>query len=353
MWALIGPTLFYLTLLSRHQVYTMKKHIFYFSLLLSFMMIGCHRPEQAHVNTEPAPKPVSIAGEEQENIVAKIDNQVILMTEIDAPIALKLFDLEWHKYQLRKAALNTLIAAKANNKQSSTSKQMAAEVEVLLTPPPAPRITLPQTDKPIKGNPTAEIKLSLFCSYQSSHCARLQPELRLLESRYGKLINMTFYDLPQPFHRYGKAAANASLCAAEFNAQWQYQAALYSDINQLNRDRYLIIANQLGLNETSFTHCIDFRQYQDKLDADLELAHQLGLGNVPVLFTNGLYTKGPNTADGYSYYINQELIRLGLPIPSKLPLTLVSTSIKTPHNDSSASLKTINDQKLSNMLMVT
>ena len=317
-------------------------------LLLPLLLIACDQQTQVH--TQAVSEKARLPSTENLRIVAKVDDKVILMTNIDAPIQLKLFDLQWQQYQLRKSTLNRILDATLittmEPSDSRTHKPIMPKVEIRLTPPVAPRITLPNSDKPIKGNPSAEIKLSLFCSYQSSHCARLQPELRLLEARYGQLINMTFYDLPQAFHRYGKSAANANLCAAEANAQWSYQAALYSDINQLNKERYLIIANQLGLDKASFTHCIDFKQYQDRLDADLELAHQLGLGNVPVLFTNGLYTKGPNTADGYSYYINQELIRLGLPIPSSLPLTLVSTSIKTPHQDSSASLKAINNQKI-------
>lgn len=319
--------------------------LFSLRFLLPLLLIGCSDPEQAKLNDKPTAAHTDLGSQSQSlDIVAKVDNKLISMAEIDANIQLKLFDLKWHKYQLRKAALDVTLAAKIEQQLSSTNSSAPAEIEILLTPPSAPRIHLPQTDKPIKGDPNAEITLSLFCSYQSSHCARLQPELRELEARYGQLVNLVFYDLPQAFHRYGKAAANANLCAMESDTKWAYQAALYSNINQLNRERYLIIANQLGLNTSSFTDCIDLNQYQDKLDADSELAQRLGLGNVPVLFINGLYTKGANTADGYGYYINQELLRLGLPIPSSLPLGLISTSINQPKQDSSAHLNDLKSQ---------
>ncbi|TRY13442.1 hypothetical protein FN961_15545 [Shewanella hanedai] len=323
----------------------MQIGLFSLRFLLPLFLIGCSDPEQAKLNDKPTAVHTELGSKNQGlNIVAKLDNELISMTEIDAKIQLKLFDLEWHKYQLRKAALDATLTTKIELRLSDTDVSAPSDIEILLTPPSAPRVHLPQTDKAIKGSPDAEIKLSLFCSYQSSHCARLQPELRELEARYGQLVNLVFYDLPQTFHRYGQAAANANLCAMESDSQWAYQAALYSNINQLNRERYLIIANQLGLDKSSFTHCIDLNQYQDKLDADRELAQRLGLGNVPVLFVNGLYTKGANTADGYGYYINQELIRLGLPIPSSLPLGLISTSINQPKQDSNAHLKDLNTQ---------
>ncbi|WP_394391104.1 thioredoxin domain-containing protein [Shewanella woodyi] len=327
----------------------MQRSTLNLSLIFALLLVACSDSEQSRLsstelNERKVSKQLDIdSGNRHQQIVATIDNEPVLMTQIDSSIQLKLFDLEWHKYQLRKAALETAVASKV---EQQLTKSTAPHVEILLTPPAAPRFFLPDTDKPIKGDPDAVVKLSLFCSFQSSHCARLQPELRELEARYGELINLVFYDLPQTFHRYGKAAANANLCAAESGSQWAYQEALYSNINQLNRERYLIIANQLGVDSKSFSQCIDHNQYQDKLDSDQELAQRLGLGNVPVLFVNGLYTKGANTADGYGYYINQELIRLGLAIPTTLPLRLVSTSVKDPTEDSRAKLQDLNNQTL-------
>ena len=313
----------------------MNKFTLTISCMLSLLLPACGPVEELRDE-----KPVMAAQQvhsvtEELDVAATVNGDHILLSDIDRDIQLSLFDLKWRQYQLRKAALEQKI------KQISDSglSGKAPSVEVLLTPPMPPRIKLPDDQRAVKGNADAEIRLSLFCSFQSSHCARLQPELDKLEARYPQMLSIAFYDLPQRFHRYGKSAANANLCAQAQGGGWRFQAALYSDIGNLKQERYLAIAGQLGLDRQAFIACLEQKHYQQRIDADIRLAGQLGLGNVPVLFVNGLYVKGPNSADAYGYYINQELIRLGLPVPSLLPLTLVSTSPDRQKQKASAGIR--------------
>ena len=134
-------------------------------LLLPLLLIACDQQTQVH--TQAVSEKARLPSTENLRIVAKVDDKVILMTNIDAPIQLKLFDLQWQQYQLRKSTLNRILDATLittmEPSDSRTHKPIMPKVEIRLTPPVAPRITLPNSDKPIKGNPSAEIKLSLFC----------------------------------------------------------------------------------------------------------------------------------------------------------------------------------------------
>ena len=277
---------------------------------------------------------------ESNTIVAELSNSVISLKELDASIQLRLFDLEWQKYQLRKNALKVLI-----NQKTQEIKYASQQIEITLTPPKPPRIGLTKDARAIRGQASANIIVDIFCSYQSSHCARLQPTINELEQHYSDQIAFRFFDLPQKYHRAGYAAANAFHCAVEYSQKdqqvWAFQSSLYADINQLNLQRYRVIAEQLGIQSSDFDQCLKEKRYQSKISSDVDFGKQIGLGNVPVVFINGLYIKGANATDLYRYYIDQELQQMGQEIKlqnSSLPIILVATTVSNLTNESSALL---------------
>ena len=264
------------------------------------------------------------------NIVASIGAKVISQKDLDARIQLSLFDLEWQKYQLRKKALHSFIFQETQADKIADQKTI-----IMLTPPTPPRVGLPKDQRPIMGTPNAPITTDVFCSYQSSHCARLYPTLMELEKKYSGIIGFRFFDYPQRFHRYGISAANAFRCAAdgtkEKNTLWAFQSSLYADINQLNSKRYLNIAEQLGINSPEFKACLIEKRHQADISKDLAFGKEIGLGNVPVLFINGLYIKGANPVDMYSFFESTEnSAPYGCPSPGKPPTTNISSFITSP-----------------------
>ena len=299
-------------------------------------LMGCNVEQLPESNsTLETQHKVSQSNTQKSTIIATLNQEKISLSEIDKKIQIKLYDLEWRKYELRKAALKNELAV-----LSKQVKGSSYNIDISLIPPTPPRIQLPKDNRAIKGHRAAPIRLSLFCSYQSSQCARLQPVIKELETRYDGFINIAFYDLPQGYHRYGKLAANAVHCASDFSNPWDFQSALYSDINQLNLQRFSDIANQLNFNNPQFQSCIKSQRHFDKINNDLALSHRLGLSQVPVLLVAGLYVKGPQTTQGFSFYIQQELNRLGLfePTLSTLPIELLATEVDDEEKESRATL---------------
>jgi protein-disulfide isomerase len=325
----------------------MKYTIFLSYLFLTTILTSCDSADTLNVIDKKTPAVVTSPATKNKHIVAKINNELISRQLLDKTISLNLYDLEWRKYELRRAALQTLIKQRISLNTTRDVVTNIPSVEILLQPPTAPRITLPSSQHLIKGNSSAPVTLSLFCSYQSSHCARLQTVIDALELRYKTAINIAFYDLPQHFHRYGKSAANAVYCAEEFGTPSRFQSAIYNNIAQLNFERYNIIAEQLKIPLPKFKACLKSKKYYTRIEKDITFAGSIGLGNVPVLFINGLYVKGPQTTDGFTYYIDEELQRISRssPILSYLPLALLATQVADTSNKSTAKIKDLRNEK--------
>ena len=80
----------------------MQIGLFSLRFLLPLFLIGCSDPEHAKLNDRPTATQTELDSQTHGlNIVAKLDNELISMAEIDAKIQLKLFDLEWYKYHSR------------------------------------------------------------------------------------------------------------------------------------------------------------------------------------------------------------------------------------------------------------
>ncbi|WP_169337066.1 thioredoxin domain-containing protein [Algicola sagamiensis] len=230
--------------------------------------------------------------------VALAGNEAIYLSELDLPLTLKLYDLDWQAYEMRYAALARLL-----------EERKKSNIQILLKPPQPPRIQLPSRRQPAIGNKSAPVHLSIFCSYVSAPCARLQPVLSSLKERFGSLLRFVFYDRPMPFHRHGKLVAIAARCAHSQGKLQDFQHALFAQFSQMDQLRILSIARQLNLEIKSFQSCMQKKKFEPEVMKDIKLAQNLGLGNVPVVFINGLYIKGPQQVENYAGYIDSELLK--------------------------------------------
>ena len=308
--------------------------------LCLLLIVGCSKATQEPPKT-PAAETMSTEIPASP-LVAKIGTQTLTLDQLDASLQLPLYDLEFKKFELRRAQIIELMA-----KAGDDSKRVT---ELLLEPPTPPRVNLPKSHYPkfMVEPKDAVIRLSLFCSYQSSHCARLQPVLQSLQAQFNRVLETEFFDLPLGYHRYGKQAANAAHCAAQQGALFQYQASLYGHKDNLTDDRLQTLAQQLQLNMKAFTACLVEGRHLDKIHRDIEFANQIHIASAPTLFINGLYVKGPQTVELYTHYIEQELQRLSqtTPVPSYLPLALTGIEGLNERSDENTHLPLVHIRDL-------
>ncbi|MBN8430979.1 thioredoxin domain-containing protein [Microbulbifer salipaludis] len=263
------------------------------------------------LDTRDEPGSTSTAGQENQaglQIVARIGNSAITLQEVDQKIRLERYDLALAEYQLRFNTLKSMIDARHPSQAAAAD---TPAVEWLLPHPQPPRLSLDTSGRPLRGNPNAPVTLAVFCSYQSVHCAATNLVLRELLERYAGWIAVVPFDFPMHYHREGAQAAIAAHCANQQGAPWAYADGLYAKAKTLEVTTFGQLASQLGLAQDAFNQCLDEPERSDRVTADTALARSLGLQSVPVVFVNGLYTKGPRTPEHYAMWIDQELQRLG------------------------------------------
>lgn len=347
------------------------------SILIYSLMItltGCKsevvsHDEQVQLNTSPAEE-ASIRSDSSgrhvsetptnKTVVAIVNDYPIQQADVDQKIRLQLHDLEWQKYQLRRQALSALITETIDETHSTpTTTDEQADVSILLKPPIPPKITLPDNKLPPQDEGATPLTVSVFCSFQSPHCARMQPVFRALVNAYPHQISLQHYDYPLSFHRNARPAANAARCANEQGKFWSFSSALYAHQNDLNNARYLLIADQLGINHQDFRQCIEGLKYRHDIEQDVATGEALGLSNAPVTFINGLYIKGPADLNTLRFYADHalqtlpadtarhhsSLIKHSSPIKSQLPLRLLAISVSNKNGQSSVVMEHVKHQE--------
>jgi len=285
-------------------------------LVTGVMLIGCGNTSDmdSSVNAaadgdqvQTAKTPVQLVSSSENKVVANINGQALTQDELEKDIQFALFELEWAKYDTRRAAL----AERISREQAGAAQAM--DVHVLIEPPIPPRVDLPeQTLQPVIGSQDAPITLSVFCNYQSSHCLRMQPAYQELTQLYQGLIAFRFYELPLRFHRDSFSASLASVCANQQASFSPFHTALWGSNDRLNRETYTITARQLGLDIDQFEACLDKPEISDYVRGNMQLAEQYGFRNVPVTLVNGLYLNGPKDVNTLRYMVDYELERLGI-----------------------------------------
>ncbi len=107
-------------------------------------------------------------------------------------------------------------------------------------------------------------------------------------------------------------AAEASECAAEQNAFWEYHDFLFENQqgeNQgaMSKDNLKKFAADLNLNTEQFNECLDSEKYAEIVQADTNGARQIGATSTPVFLINGQPVIGAQPYEIFQQAIDQLL----------------------------------------------
>jgi protein-disulfide isomerase len=166
------------------------------------------------------------------------------------------------------------------------------------------------------GNPDAPVTLIEFGDFQWPYCGRFAADA-------GRQINETYVQTGKVrlafihFAFLGQEsqwAAEASECAAEQNAFWEYHDFLYEHQNGENRgafsqDNLKKFAGQLGLDEEAFGQCLDSGKYTDIVKQEIQMAQQLGVQSTPTFVINGTPVVGAQPFEAFQQVIEAALAK--------------------------------------------
>jgi protein-disulfide isomerase len=157
-------------------------------------------------------------------------------------------------------------------------------------PPPEPERrsveALPAGD-PVRGAATAKVSVHEFADFECPFCARAEPTLRKLETRYAGQVSVVWHDLPLPFHEEALPAARAAREARKQGGErafWSLHDRLLAAGAQLARADLDRDARDLGLDMTRWSTALDGNAHEGEIEVDRHAAEALDLNGTPSFF---------------------------------------------------------------------
>ena len=127
--------------------------------------------------------------------------------------------------------------------------------------------------------------------------------------KYPDSVKIVFKHYPLSFHKQAFPAAMASMAAAEQGKFWEYHDELFINQNSLSKEKYLGIAQNLGLDLKKFSLDIMRPSLRQKVEQDIADAKKAGVTGTPAIFVNGRKLKKRNL-EALSKLIDDELTDL-------------------------------------------
>lgn len=191
-------------------------------------------------------------------------------------------------------------------KATFTELRKEAGVEVLLTPPPKPRVQV-EAKGPTTGPADAKVVMVEFSDFECPFCSRAKNVVDEVMKKYPGKIRLVFRQFPLSFHSHAKKAAEASLCADAQGKFWPYHDALFADQKHLEPAELKAAAKKLGLDEAAFASCLDGGSKGATIEEDLAAAQRAGVTGTPAFFINGVLLSGAQPIEEFERVIDAEL----------------------------------------------
>ena len=124
--------------------------------------------------------------------------------------------------------------------------------------------------------------------------------------KYPDSVKVVFKHYPLSFHKQAFSAALASMAAAEQGKFWEYHDELFINQNSLSNEKYLEIAQGLGLDLDKFSLDMMRPSLRQKIEQDVADAKKASVTGTPTIFVNGRILKKRDFA-ALSKLIDDEL----------------------------------------------
>jgi len=154
----------------------------------------------------------------------------------------------------------------------------------------AKRTSRPTTGKvSIKGKHAmgaedAPVTVVEFADYQCPFCLRFtKTTFPLLKKKYidsGK-VRWVALNLPLPFHKDARKAAQAAHCAGEQEKFWEMREILFRNPQKLNTENLPAHAETLSLDMKAFNNCLQSNRHLAEIDQDAKDAKAVRLTGTP------------------------------------------------------------------------
>ena len=134
------------------------------------------------------------------------------------------------------------------------------------------------------GAADAPVTVVEFADYQCPFCLRFtKTTFPLLKKKYidtGK-VRWVALNLPLPFHKDARKAAQAAHCAGEQDKFWEMRELLFRNPQKLNAENLPAHAETLSLDMNAFNACLQSDRHLAEIDQDAKDAKAVRLTGTP------------------------------------------------------------------------
>jgi protein-disulfide isomerase len=127
--------------------------------------------------------------------------------------------------------------------------------------------------------------------------------------KYPDNVKVVFKHYPLSFHQQALPAALASMAAGEQGKFWEYHDQLFFQEGRLYKEKYLEIAQNMGLDMKKFSLDMMRPSIRKKVEQDIADAEKAGITGTPAIFVNGRKLK-KRELGSISKLIDEELAKL-------------------------------------------
>jgi protein-disulfide isomerase len=111
-------------------------------------------------------------------------------------------------------------------------------------------------------------------------------------------------------------AAQASECAGEQDAFWEYHDLLFDNQNGENRGAFNLenlvsLADQAGIDVEAFQTCLDSGKYASLVSSQTQFTQSIGVRSTPSFLVNGVPVIGAQGFDVFDQIIEEQLNQSG------------------------------------------
>jgi len=144
--------------------------------------------------------------------------------------------------------------------------------------------TVAISNKPVMGSDSAPVTVVEFADYQCPYCLRFTkttfPYLKRDYIDTGK-VRWVALNLPLPFHKDARKAAQAAHCAGEQGKFWEMREQLFMNPQQLAAEQLPGHAASVGVDVKAFNACLASDRHLDEIDQDAKDASAVRLTGTP------------------------------------------------------------------------
>ena len=162
---------------------------------------------------------------------------------------------------------------------------------------------------PTTGPADARVTVVEFTDYQCPYCHRAQGVVDQLLQRYSGRIRFLHMDFPLDGHPGAVPAARAARCAGEQGKFWEYHRGLMTAPGTLDAADLERRAAALQLDRAAFGACVASGRHDEAIQASLRQGDELGVTGTPAYFVNGRMISGARPIESFTELIEDELAR--------------------------------------------